>query len=228
MNGTAALALYGGILALLAIGVLVRPAAALAGVCCIYGLKQWGQSTNGWLQAHPPATNIAVGILVLCAIVVSKLKGRCVFCQIPAVTWWILALLLYSIFSVMWTPRKDIAEPIWVASYPYLLTFILLGPLVLHEVDDFRAALGWFLVMGGVLVVALLFFGHWGLRGLSLGDNPLEEETNPLALAGLGGTVAGTAMLLRLRRSSFLLWMFRLVVVGAGLMLIIRSESPGQ
>lgn len=228
MTGMAALAVYAGLLALLAVAVFVRPPTALAAVSCIYGLKQWGQSTSGWLAAHPPATNLAIGVLVLCAIATAKLRGRCILCNIPKITWPILALLVYSLLSLEWTPRLDIAGPIWVSSGPYLLTFVVLVPLVLHETEDFRAALSWLIVVGGILVFVLLVFGTWGLRGLSLGAHSAEQETNPLALAGLGGSVAAAAMLLHPQRAKLLAWVFRLGVVGASLILIVRSESRGQ
>ncbi|MDB6102088.1 MAG: hypothetical protein JWO52_2087 [Gammaproteobacteria bacterium] len=228
MSGVIALSVYGGLLAVLALGALLRPPSALAAVLCIYGLKQWGQSTNAFLAAHPPLTNIAVGVLVLCALVATAARGRCILCDIPKVTWAVLALLLYSLLSLLWTPRPDIAKPIWVDAYPYLATFVMLVPLVIHETEDLRVALNWLLVVGGALVLVLLIFGHWGLRGLSLGTSSLEQETNPLALAGLGGMVAAAAMLLRPRRISFLTWPLRLALVGAGLLLIVRSESRGQ
>jgi hypothetical protein len=228
VSGIIALSVYGGLLALLALGALIRPPSALAAVLCIYGLKQWGQSTNEFLAAHAPLTNIAVGILVLCALVTTAARGRCILCNIPKITWAVLALLLYSLFSLLWTPRPDIAKPIWLDAYPYLATFIVLVPLVIHETEDLRIALNWLLVVGGALVLVLLIFGHWGSRGLLLGTNSIEQETNPLALAGLGGTVAAAAMLLRPRRISFLTWPLRLVLVGAGLLLIVRSESRGQ
>ena len=116
-----------------------------------------------------------------------------------------LALLVYSLLSLEWTPRLDIAGPIWVSSGPYLLTFVVLVPLVLHETEDFRAALSWLIVVGGILVFVLLVFGTWGLRGLSLGAHSAEQETNPLALAGLGGSVAAAAMLLHPQRAKPLL-----------------------
>lgn len=228
MTGVAALTVYAGLLALLAAGVIFRPPTALSAVGCIYGLKQWGQSTNGWLAAHPPATNLAIGVLVLCAIATAGMRGRCVLCRIPKVTWAIMALLLYAFVTLAWTPRVDIAGQIWVQAYPYLLTFIVLVPLVLHEPEDFRIALSWFVLAGGILVCVLLFLGHWGDRGLSLGTTSLEQETNPLALAGLGGSAAAAAMLLRSRRGGLLFWGFRLVVVGASLVLIVKSESRGQ
>jgi hypothetical protein len=228
MSGALALAVYGGLLALLALGVLLRPPTAFAAVSCIYGLKQWGQSTNDWLASHPPATNIAVGVLVLCAIVTAAARGRCVLCNIPRITWLVFGLLLYSLASLLWTPRPDIAGLIWVQSYPYLLTFVVLVPLVVNDLEDFRTALSWLLVVGGLLVVVLLVFGHWGLRGLSLGTHSIEEETNPLALAGLGGSIAVTALLLRPRRMVLTAWLLRLAVVGASLLLIVRSESRGQ
>jgi O-antigen ligase len=228
MTGAAALSVYAGLLALPAIGVIVRPPTAFAAVSCIYGLKQWGQSTNGWLAAHPPATNIAIGVLVLCAIVTTAVRGGCVLCRVPKITWAIFALLLYSLLSLQWTPRPDIAAGIWSDSYPYLLTFLVLVPLVMHETEDFRIALTWFVFVGGLLVFVLLIFGNWGLRGLSLGTRSFEEETNPLALAGLGGSLAAAAMLLRLRWKGIVALLFRLAVVGASLVLIVRSESRGQ
>ncbi|HEY6927527.1 MAG TPA: O-antigen ligase family protein [Steroidobacteraceae bacterium] len=228
MSGIAALSVYAGLLALLAIGIFVRPPTAFTAVSCIFGLKQWGQATNGWLAAHPPATNLAIGVLVLCAILTAMARGRCVFCRIPAITWLILALLLYSLVTLAWTPRADLAQQAWHQAYPYLLTFIVLVPLVLHEPEDFRIALSWLVIVGGLLVTILLVFAPWGDRGLSLGTTSLEEETNPLALAGLGGSVAAAAMLLRARWGGILSLALRLAVVAVGLILIVKSESRGQ
>jgi hypothetical protein len=228
MTGIAALSVYAGLLALLALGVIVRPPTALAAVNCIFGLKQWGQSTNDWLAAHAPVTNLAIGVLVLCAIITTAVRGRCVLCRIPGITWLILVLLLYSLLSLAWTPRADIAGQVWLDDYPYLLTFIILVPLVLQDVEDFRVALSWLVVVGGMLVFVLLVFGHWGDRGLSFGTGAAEQETNPLALAGLGGSVAAAAMLLRPRWGGILSLGLRLAAVGASLVLIVRSGSRGQ
>jgi O-antigen ligase len=216
------------VLALLALGAIVRPPAALAAVLCIYGLKQWGQSTNSFLAAHPPLTNVAVGVLVLVALGMAMIRGRCIFCKIPRITWAVITLFLYSFVSLMWTPRPDIARPLWVESAPYLVTFVVLVPLVIRDARDLRVALSWLLVVGGALVYILLVFGNWGLRGLSLGPHSVDAETNPLALAGLGGSVAAAAMLFRPARSSLLMWIIRLGLVGGGLLLIVRSESRGQ
>ena len=228
MSGIVGLSVYIGLLAVLAVGVVVRPPSAFAAVSCIYGLKQWGQSTNSWLAAHPPATNLAIGVLLLCALVTAAMRGRCVLCRIPTITWLILALLVYSLASLSWAPRGDIGRDIWLQAYPYLLTFIVLVPCVLQETEDFRVALRWLIVVGGALVFVLLVLGHWGNRGLSLGTTSMEEETNPLALAGLGGSVAAASMLLRSRRTGILWWGIRLAVVAASLVLIVRSESRGQ
>jgi O-antigen ligase len=226
--GAASLAIYGGLLALLTIGVFWRPPIALTAVICIFGLKQWGQSTNAFLAAHTPVTNVAIGVLILCAIVTAAARRRCVFCAIPRVTWLIIALLLYSLASVMWTPRPDLAANIWLQSFPYMLTYIVLVPLVIHEPADVRIALTWLVVVGGALTVMLLVFGTWGARGLQLGNASSGEETNPLALAGLAGSVAATAMILRPRKWAALVWPLRFILIAAGLVLILRSESRGQ
>jgi hypothetical protein len=222
------LAVYGALLALLTVGVFWRPPIALTAVICIFGLKQWGQSTNSFLAAHTPVTNIAIGVLILCAIATAALRKRCVFCSIPKITWLIAGLLAYSAASILWTPRPDLAGGIWLQTFPYMLTYIVLVPLVIHEPADVRIALSWLLVIGGVLTVALLVFGTWGARGLQLGPAATGEETNPLALAGLAGSVAATAMILRPRKWAALVWPLRFVLIAAGLILILRSESRGQ
>jgi O-Antigen ligase len=228
MTGSSSLVVYGALLALLAVGTIIRPAVALAAVTCIFGLKQWGQSTNAWLAQHSPLTNIAVGILVLAAIGTTAVRGRCILCNIPRITWYVLALFIYALLSLAWTPRPDLALTQWANAYPYLITYIVLAPLVVQETADFRSALHWTVGVGGLLVIALLAFGHWGDRGLIIASGVQEEETNPLALAGLGGSVATAAMFLRTYRISLLTWALRLALVGASLLLIVKSGSRGQ
>jgi hypothetical protein len=111
---------------------------------------------------------------------------------------------------------------------PYQVTFILLVPLLIQETEDFSIALRWLLYIGGPLVVVLLVFGHWGIRGIYVGDAKWENETNPLALAGMAGTMAAVALFLRASKSSILSLILRLALLSVGLLLIVRSGSRGQ
>jgi hypothetical protein len=228
MNSAIALGVYVGILGTLVVGVLYRPAIALTAVLCLFGLKQWGQTTNSWLAYNRTFTNIAIGVIAVLAIVVSMARGRCILCRIPRVTYLTVLLFLYSWVSLQWVSRPDLAEPLWEEQLPYLLTFILLVPLVVQTTEDFAIAMRWLLGVGGALAFVLLVYGHWGIRGLYVGDARWENETNPLALAGLGGTLVAVAMFLRAGKRSVPFLILRLTLVSAGLLLVVRSGSRGQ
>jgi O-antigen ligase len=223
------LGLYAVLIGSLAIGVLVRPALAITAVACVFGLKQWGQLTVPWLAQHSTFTNVATGCMVLAALAVQTFRGECVPCRLRAINWMVLGLFGYAFLSVLWTPRPDLAmSMVWEHEYPYILTFVLLAPLVVKDLDGLRSSLLALAVVGGVLMAVLLIFGDWGVRGLVLHGNFRERETNPLALAGLAGSVAAAAMFVRARSWKWLGWPLRVAIVVVSLLVIVRSGSRGQ
>jgi hypothetical protein len=228
MSPAEQLLLYGALVAGFFIAALWRPAVSIAAVLCIYGLKQWGQATSAWLAAHGPFTNYVVGIVVLTALVIRMCRGNCVLCSVRPVTWLVIALYAYSCLSLLWTPRPDLALNMWAAGYPYVLTTVLLAPLAVGDSDDLNRSYSTLLIMGGVLVFALLLFAKWGDRGVLITGTAAELETNPLAIANLGGAVASAAMFLRPRLLPVLSWVIRLVLVAAALALVVKSGSRGQ
>jgi hypothetical protein len=223
------LALYVLLLGSLMAGALVRPALALTGVACVFGLKQWGQASIPWLAQNPTFTNVAIGCTVLAALGVQTMRGECVPCRMRAMNWLVFALYGYALLSLLWTPRPDLAiGSVWLHNYPYVLTFVVLTPLVVKDLDGLRGALLALAMAGGALLVALLVFGDWGVRGLILPGNLHEQETNPLALAGLAGTVASCALFVRSGRLSRFGWPLRIAIVIVSLFVIVRSGSRGQ
>jgi len=226
---SAQLALYGVLLAGFFLAALWRPPIGIAAMLCIYGLKQWGQTSSVWLEAHGTFTNYAIGTVVLCALAARALRGGCIWCNVRPGTWAVVALYSYALLSLLWTPRLDLSLGMWQVAAPYIVTAVLLAPLTVHDSEDlYRAYIGLSL-FGGVLVIALLFFAKWGDRGvLILGGNSAELETNPLAIANLGGAVASVAMFLRTRRFPIVSWVLRLVLVAASLALVVKSGSRGQ
>src|ERR1700760_2564271 len=106
-------AFYVALLALIGLGALWRPEIAVTGVFSIFGLKQWGQVTSPWVAAHGTFTNIAVGVIVLCALIVRLLRDECIFCNFKRSTWAVLSLYLYACMSLLWTPRLDLAADVW-------------------------------------------------------------------------------------------------------------------
>src|ERR1700760_2143388 len=136
MSSSIQLALYGVLLGSLFLAALWRPSVSIAAILCLYGLKQWGQATSPWLAAHGLFTNFAIGGVVLIALAIRMLRGGCVFCNIRPATWAVFALYAYALFSLLWTPRLDLALPVWAVGYPYFVTAIFLAPLAVHTSDD--------------------------------------------------------------------------------------------
>jgi hypothetical protein len=229
VSPTAQLALYGILLAGFFLAALWRPAVALAALLCMYGLKQWGQTSSAWLEAHGTFTNYAIGTIVLCALVVQATRGNCVLCNVRGSTRAVMGLYAYALLSLLWTPRPDLALNMWQLGAPYIITAVMLAPLAVHDSADLYRAYFALLVFGGVLVVALLFLAKWGDRGVVIvGGTSLELETNPLSIANLGGAVASAAMFLRTRKVPILSWTIRLLLVAASLALVVKSGSRGQ
>jgi hypothetical protein len=228
MSPAGQLALYCLLLAGFFLTALWRPSVSVAAVLCIYGLKQWGQATSAWLAAHGLFTNFAIGAVVLTALAIRMLRGKCVFCNVRQGTWAVIALYAYAFFSLLWTPRPDLALNMWAVAYPYVTAAVLLAPLAIQDSDDLYQSYFALLIMGGVLVFALLLFAKWGDRGVLISGGAAELETNPLAIANLGGAVASAALFLRTRSLPVLSWIVRLVVVAAALALIVKSGSRGQ
>jgi hypothetical protein len=221
------LALYGALLAGFFLAVLWRPAVSIAAVLCIYGLKQWGQTSSPWLAAHGLFTNFAIGGVVLIALIIRKIRGKCVLCNIRPGTWAVIALYGYAIFSLLWTPRADLALNMWSVAYPYVITAVLLAPLAIEDSEDLYRSYLALMIMGGTLVIALLLFAKWGDRGVMI-TGGAELETNPLAIANLGGAVASASLFLRTRWFPSLTWILRLLLVAAALAVIVKSGSRGQ
>lgn len=228
MSPTVQLALYGALLASFLLASLWRPPVAIAAILCIYGLKQWGQTSSAWLAAHGTFTNYAIGGIVLAALVASKVRGKCVLCNVRGNTWAVIALYAYAMLSLLWTPRVDLALPMWQLTAPYIITAVFLAPLAVQDSEDLYRGYFALSILGGVLVVALLLFAKWGDRGVLISGDNTDLETNPLAIANLGGAVATSAMFLRTRRFPIASWVLRLVLVAAALAVVVKSGSRGQ
>jgi O-antigen ligase len=219
---------YCVLMALLAIGTLRTPAVAFAAVLCLFGLKQWGQSTSMLIVEHRTATNIAIGCLVLLGLLMRVVRGQCVFCRLPPVTLFVILLYGYALVSLVWTPDKETSLEQWALAFPYLITVTVLGPLLIATTGDTRRVAYWTIFVGGSLLALAMVFGHWGSRGLIVEGDNYEVETNPLAIASLAGTVSVFAALSLQRGTPLLLKALLIAIVPLGFAVILRSGSRGQ
>ena len=222
------LATYLGLVLVMLVGAIRRPAVAFAGVLCMYGLKQWGQNTSALLVQHRTVSNFFVGALVLAAIAIVAFRRDGLDLRMPKP--WKLAVVLYAyaFMTLSFTPDLDAALGAWALQWLYILTFAVVAPFLLNKMDDVKIALSATVHIGGVICALALFAGSWGPRGLVVFGDIYEQETNPLAIASLGGTVfLGALFLLRMPQP----WWRKIHVaafIPIGIAVIIRSQSRGQ
>jgi hypothetical protein len=208
----------------------------IAAVLCLYGLKQWGQSSTVFFSEYRQFTNFAVFGITVVGVFRAARRRSCVFCQVPAAAVLVLILYAYALTTVTWAPNPRESFEQWITSAPYLFTVTLLAPLLISDLDDVRTAFVWTLAAGGALCALTLFFANWGDRGLVVyGHQALEDssniylyETNPLALSTLGGTVFLIAALSLGRANRSGLRILSLAFIPIALAVVLRSGSRGQ
>lgn len=219
---------YISILVVLVVGVLRWPTVGVAAVLCLYGLKQWGQSTTAFFAEHSQFTNYAVFVIALLGLTLAARKRSCIFCAIPATAKLIVALIVYALFSVVWARDPSVSLDQWIAQGPYIITVAFLAPLLFTDFEDARIAFIWTAIVGGSICALALVFGKWGSRGLLLYGDLHEWEANPLALSSLAGTVFLIAGLSLGRPSRIFMRIFSLACIPIMLAVILKSGSRGQ
>jgi hypothetical protein len=222
------LATFSGLLLALFIGTVRRPAVAFAGVLCLYGLKQWGQDTSAFLAEHRTIANWSVAILV--AIGLATVRGRDP--QRPALGLpmpWVCGVVLYfyAFGTLAWSPDPKVALAQWAAQSPYILIVAICAPFLLQGTQDVKRMCDWTVIIGTLLCGLALLFGHWGARGLLVNGDLTAMETDPLAIAGLGGTIC-VAAALALPGAPWHKKLLYAVAVPVGIAAILRSGSRGQ
>jgi hypothetical protein len=227
---------YSLIMIALFVGVWRRPPVAIAAVLCLYGLKQWGQSTTAFFSEYRQFTNFAVFAIVLLGLIRAAQMRSCVFCRTAPTSLLVLALFVYAFVSVSWAPDPQTSLDQWVISIPYIITITLLAPLLLNDLDDARTAFVSTAIAGAVLCALAMVFGRWGDRGLLLFghdslqdlDNIYRYETNPLALSTMAGVVF---LICALSLGPPNRWFMRILAAACiplALAVILRSGSRGQ
>ncbi|MDR4485390.1 MAG: hypothetical protein R3B95_19695 [Nitrospirales bacterium] len=219
------LSVYAAIAGGLFISLRKHPGVALAGVLCMFGLEQWGQATTIFFAQHQTATNYLIGgILLLGLLVQAAKKGFSLFEGYPAVGWVILALFFYAFTSAQWSTRMDLSMDMWASHWPYVVTFVILSPLIITQSGDLRDANIALLVMGGALTILLLFLVNWEFRVIVLESG----MGNPLAVSAMAGMVVLIAILADPWPDSKLWFPIKWGLIGLCLALVVRSGSRGQ
>jgi hypothetical protein len=227
---------YSLILLALSIGTWRRPAVGLGAVLCLYGLKQWGQSSTAFFSEYRQFTNYAVFVICVLGVIRASRMRSCVFCNTSTTALLVLAMYAYAFVSISWAPDPQMSLDQWITSAPYLVTITLLAPLLLTGVNDTRTAFIATALAGAAICALALAFGTWGDRGLVVfGHAALQDdsniyryETNPLALSTLAGTVFLICALSLGRPNGLVMRLLAMGCIPITLAVILRSGSRGQ
>jgi hypothetical protein len=215
-----------------ALAAITRGPWALLLVLLQFPTEQLLQSYYVYFVANPEAFNVAVGLIAGIAFAVMLLRessAMASFLNTGSVTLWIY--VAYAAVTVLWSPLTN-ARAFPSGSIAYVVLFLLIGPILLNGTRDLRSLMTISIALGsllGFLIVsnpnAEFIRGRYVLRFASTGS---ASDSNPLAMADLGGYIAIIAVLSRSQGAAALWFAMRVVAVVIGTILLLDSGSRGQ
>ncbi|MEM6313882.1 MAG: hypothetical protein AAF743_07330, partial [Planctomycetota bacterium] len=213
--------------------ILKRPAVAMGILLCTYVLEQWVQTQDTFFVANSSFTNIAVGLLIVMAVIIRAFQREQVFKPYPPAGFAVLGILFYATITAIWSPYDDVGGRLY-GQYRYFIAFGLLMPLVVSKFEDLHATAMTLLFLGTSLVTLMITTSDWDGRGLALAGNvaygagQVREIGSPLAVAGLAGSVAMIVVLLNFRGIGRVWQIARWGVVIMAFYVALKSNSRGQ
>ncbi len=225
--------IYFGIFALIALTAVKRPAVAMGGMMCMFGLEQWAQSRASFFFDHQLLTNVLMASVLAWAVIARPIKGLPLVRPFPSVGWWIVGIYAYSLVTLFWVGDLSASLAPIKSALPYILTVVGMMPLVAADLRDLRAALLMTLVVGAPLLAMFWLDTNWAGRSIVLdseaaGGSMISNHGNPLAVASLAGWVALVAALMHFRGAARVWVALRWLVVVSAFIVLFRSGSRGQ
>jgi len=212
-----------------------RPALAFALLLFMFPVEQVLQGANPILVGSPlgrAAVNIAICLVALSSV--SRMfftraeTARGFFNSVLSLT---LILLVWSAVTVTWSPSQQAAIGVLTEGAPYYLATLVLGTLLVTDIESLAKCLRTTLLIGTLLCLFIVlspdFSSRWGRLGIGLGGG---FRSNPLALGEAGGLTVICAALLRSQvGASGAFWnSVRLLGFVVGVVVGALSGSRGQ
>lgn len=225
--------IYFGLLALICLIAMRRPAAAVGAYLCTFGLEQWAQSQSGYFFVHASLTNLSTGCVLLFALAMQQVRGTPMFSGgMSATLWVLLTLLAWTAASLMWTIYDDALTRFKIYALP-VVAYVFLVPLLIKNPRDLRSALLVLMVVGGAVLMLLVTTSTWESRHIILKQGAaigsvIGNRGNPLATASMAGYVAIAALLLNFRGAGKFWLLLRWPLIALTLIVAFKSGSRGQ
>lgn len=218
-----------------AVIILARPHLAFVLLMVMFPLKQLLQVYVPFVGNNPTLVNYSIGGIVLASVVFRIVRGDRVateyFNRVTLMTLGIYALWLLGVF---FSPARDNILPRLHLDLMYQILFLVLMPLLIVDLREFRKALIGLMVIGSLICMLIMFNPHSvyyaGRLTLDMSMLAGSRDTvgNALATASLGSMTALVAVLFRPERATTMFLWLRIGAFIAGMGMAIGSGSRGQ
>ncbi len=217
---------YIAMVAAMVLAIYRAPVTAMAPIMCMFGFEQWAEALIPFFSRNNVLNNLLLGVLVLFALTLMLWRGRNLSLNYTKTGVVVFLLLAYSLLSLLWSPRTEGGMMIWSDRVPYIVTILILGPLLITKFVDLRHSCWSVLLFGSPLVVMILTLVNWEGRGVVLAGS--DYSGNPLAVSQMAGYVALAAIFLPRVKNVSVFGLLRWGLVVLCMMVIVKSGSRGQ
>lgn len=220
------LIIYFGVVALLLVGSIWKPAFSLGAILCMFALEQWGAAKIGVIATHSSLSNYVSFAIVAFGLSIKVYRGHRLRILNGPIHILVALLFAYSAATVLWTPALAVAIEEWRAQLPYVLLTVVVVPLLVQNADDASDGLSGTLAAGAILTLCLTFLVDWGYRSIVSDIGAGTAIRLPLAIAQLGAYMFVLAvMFMRWRGLS---WLLAIGLLAVSVLLVIKTGSRGQ
>ncbi len=209
---------------------MFRTSWTLSLLVVFFPFKQALQASSGFFISNNTLPNYIVALIVaIAAFREATSKERPFLGYLSFQFTGAMLLLGWSVVSLVWTPSREMATEFISINLPYAILFVILGPMLIRDVREFRSFLLAFLPISSLVAVVMLlnptFTSQSGRMGVQIAAN---LRTNPLAIGELGGVMIIVASLIRSDSAGIALGVARAIAMSTGAILAIQSGSRGQ
>ena len=139
----------------------------------------------------------------------------------------------WSILSLIWSPalsnKFDTGSNIIISLWPQFILTVILTPLLLRHIEDWKNVLPIFIFVGGAICLMILLNPEFTFKNARIGaDLPGGLRTSPLAIGQVGGMIVLVGGLYLPSKNNVVKILYRVTCFLLGAWLALSSGSRGQ
>jgi hypothetical protein len=211
-----------------------RPPWTLTLLFVMFALEVSMQSGIEIFRSMPALANFIVGgVALVSTIVVVPRMYRPMLGYCTTTYLCIVVILFWSIVSLIWSPAQPLTpvmgSNIIREGYPYFVVYVLLAPLLVDSIEDWRISCKLMLIVGTLVVFSIILSPEFSIKSGRIGTVIAgADRTSPLAIAQMGGMLAIFGALSAGGRGHGLQTAIRVTAFVCGTLLALFSGTRGQ